>query len=76
MANGDEWALDGPGWEEGHSVINGDLLKPWLGRLSAARVTGKWASAEKVAEHDAAERRFETVAVFLNLKSIHEFVFH
>ena len=32
MANGDEWALDGPGWEEGHGVINGDLLNPWLSR--------------------------------------------
>lgn len=74
MANGDEWALDGPGWGEGHGVINGDRLKPWLGRQSAAWVTGKWASAEKVAERDAAERNFETVAVFL--KSVRKFVFH
>lgn len=60
MANGDERALDGPGWEEGHGVINGDLLKPWLVRLSTAWVISKWASAEKIAAHDAAEMQFET----------------
>lgn len=59
MANGDEWALDGPGWEEGHGVINGDLLNPWIGQLrhSAGWVLWKWASPKKK-KHEAEKMQF------------------
>lgn len=57
MANGDEWALDGPGWEEGQGEINDDLSKPWLGPARQRRELSE--NERGAAEHDAAEMQHE-----------------